>query len=78
MRVFFTLLQPGSNSGSPPPAARAGPASNQPHWLTTAHLFSFPVRPVVDAATAALRHPGLLPGRDLLVLAARPAGCIMR
>ena len=39
--------------------------------------FSFPVRPVVDAATAALRHPGLLPGRDLLVLAARTADCIM-
>ena len=32
--------------------------------------FFFPVRPVVAAATAALRHPGLLPGRDLLVLAA--------
>jgi hypothetical protein len=47
-----------------------------PHWLTQV-MTCLPVRPVIDAATLALRHPGALPGRDLATLAAWTAGCLL-
>jgi ABC-2 type transport system permease protein len=47
-----------------------------PGWLQTLMTW-LPVRPVIDAATTALRHPGTIPGRDLLTLAAWTAGCLL-
>jgi ABC-2 type transport system permease protein len=47
-----------------------------PRWLQTLMTY-LPVRPVIDAATTALRTPGTLPARDLLTLAAWTAGCLL-
>jgi ABC-2 type transport system permease protein len=52
-----------------------GATSSLPHWLTRIVTY-LPVQPAVDAAAQALAHPGHLPGRDLLVLAAWTAGCL--
>jgi len=46
-----------------------GQNSDLPHWLTTLMTY-LPIQPIVSGASTALRHPGFLPGRDLLVLAA--------
>jgi ABC-2 type transport system permease protein len=53
-----------------------GALSGLPHWLTQLMTY-LPVRPVVDASTQALQHPGVIPGRDLLVLAAWTLGCLL-
>jgi ABC-2 type transport system permease protein len=49
-----------------------GSLAGQPHWLTTLPGW-LPAQPMIDAATRALQHPAgppVLPGHDLLVLAA--------
>ena len=45
-----------------------GPVGNQPGWLESVVRY-LPVRPIVDAATSALRHGGAFSGSDLAVLA---------
>lgn len=52
-----------------------GAVQGLPHWLTTTMTY-LPVRPVIDAATHALQHPGPMPARDFLVLLAWAAGCL--
>jgi ABC-2 type transport system permease protein len=50
-----------------------GQNSSLPHWLTT--LMSYlPVQPIVSGAASVLLHPGFMPGRDVLVLAAWAVG----
>jgi ABC-2 type transport system permease protein len=50
-----------------------GQNSGLPHWLTTLMTY-LPIQPIVSSATSVLEHPGLMPGRALLVLAAWAAG----
>jgi ABC-2 type transport system permease protein len=57
-------------------AGGLGGIGGLPHWLTTLNSY-LPVQPVVNAATQALQHSALIPGRDLLVLAAWAAGSLL-
>jgi ABC-2 type transport system permease protein len=53
-----------------------GNVSGLPHWVSQLMTY-LPVRPVIDAATLALQHPGAIPGRDLAILGAWIAACLL-
>jgi ABC-2 type transport system permease protein len=53
-----------------------GGNSGLPHWLTTLMTY-LPIQPIVSSATSVLEHPGLIPGRAVLVLAAWAAGGLL-
>jgi ABC-2 type transport system permease protein len=50
-----------------------GGINGLPHWLTRLMTY-FPVQPIISGTASALQHPGIMPGRDILVLAAWAAG----
>jgi ABC-2 type transport system permease protein len=52
-----------------------GSVSSLPHWLTRAMTY-LPVQRAIDAATRALADPGVIPGRDLLVLGSWTVACL--
>jgi len=44
-----------------------GQINGLPHWLTEVMSY-LPIQPTVSGVVSALQHPGVMPGRDLLVL----------